>query len=234
MVAAHSGSDPAVKSDATAARPAIGVPTVRWPINQHHQNNDPAGLHAALHFGADRAVIALSGTIDCVSGPMLANLLDAVEDGSVPEVEVDMAQVDFIDIAGLRVLSRAHQLGVERGVLLAVRRPPPHLVWLLRFTGTTRLLAGGRTPDGDETTFVDPIDVQARQADERDLRADERDRLADERDELAEDLRSLDAERSRLLDERQQSVLEHQRWEDIREEVANERERDLERRERDC
>lgn len=233
-MAARSGSDPAAKSDAAVARPAIGVPTVRWPINQHHESGDPAGLHAALHFGADRAVIALSGTIDCLNGPMLANLLDAVEDGSVPEVEVDMAQVDFIDIAGLRVLSRAHQRGVERGVLLAVRRPPPHLIWLLRITGTTTLLAVDRTWDGDEAAFVDPNGERDRQADERDQRADERDRLADERDELADDLRCLDAERSQLLDERQQSVLEQRRWEDIREEVANERERDLERRERDC
>lgn len=71
---------------------------------------------------------------------MLADLLNVALDGGVSSVEVDMAYVDFVDIAGLRVLSRAHRMGALRGVALSLRQPSPHLIWLLRLTGSTALL----------------------------------------------------------------------------------------------
>jgi anti-anti-sigma factor len=209
----------------------------------------PTGLQVSLRFGDDRATVAVSGDIDRLSGPMLANLLNAATDGSVPVVEVDVAQVGFIDIAGVRVLSRAQHLGVRRGVALTLGSPPSHFVWLLQITGTTTLLPGHLTAPGNDTDTtpadaadpsrpdgpgdivdLDPGDITGTRL----RQADERDRKADERDRLAEDMRCLDVERGRLLDERLQRVLEQQRWEDIREDVANERERDLERREHDC
>ena len=215
------------------------------------------GLRASLHYDADRVVITLSGEIDTLSGPMLTDLLASVMEGSCVYVEIDMTEVSFIDNAGLRVLLRAHRLGLDHGIVLILRRPPPHLVWLLQITenvlpliddptsdsgrhpGSVGRTARGGAPrperrNNSTDDRAQQADERDRVADERDRRADERDRLADERDRRAEDLRLLDAEKSQLLDERLREVLEQQRWEDIREEVANERERHLEQRERDC
>ena len=214
-----------------------------------------AGLQASLRVNAGRALIALSGDIDRRSAPLLADLLHATVDGDVSSIDVDMAEVSFVDIAGLRVLSRAHRWGVQRGVALTLRRSSPGVVWLLEITGTAPLLLGdvtasaGRSYPSPPESLGDsvvtdsrdsdgpagrPAGERDRQADERDRLADERERQADERELVAEDRRRLDVERNRLLEERHQRVLAQQQWEDIREDVANEREQDLERRERDC
>lgn len=209
--------------------------------------DDGGRLHTAVHTDGDRTTITLTGELDLFSGRPLTQLLDTAMNGSVKYLDVRMAQVDFVDVDGVRVLVRAYHLGAGRGVKLTLRDPQPDIVWLLHTTGAALLL-------GDSTAFADaamlypggpPPPVRAagepvnktpsipptETTSQRGRRADERDRAADEREEHADDRDRLAQERDRLVDERQRRVSEHQRWEDIREDVADARERDLERRE---
>ncbi|KUL29606.1 STAS domain-containing protein [Actinoplanes awajinensis] len=100
-----------------------------------------ARLHAAVKDALDdRLAIVLSGELDLTGGPLLATFLDdAVHDG-VRRVEVDMAQVSFVDLRGLRVLLSAQQWCAERGVTLRLCEPQPHVLWLLEFSESAAVL----------------------------------------------------------------------------------------------
>ena len=209
-------------------------------------SDDRARLHMAVHTDGDRTTLTLTGELDLFSGPPLTQLLDTAMDGSVKYLDVQMAQVGFVDVDGVRLLARAYHLGAGRGVKLTLHDPQPDIVWLLHITGTALLLGDSTAPADTATLYpVSPpppvragepakstpsvpragtISDRDRHADERDLRADQREARADDRDRLAQ-------ERDRLVDERQRRVSDHQRWEDIREDVADARERNLERRE---
>jgi len=209
-------------------------------------SGDAARLHTTLYVDGDRVTLTLTGELDLFSGPPLAQLLDTAMDGNVKHMDVQMALVDFVDVDGVRVLMNAYRLGASRGVKLKLHDPQPDIVWLLHITGAAVLLGGVTAPAGTDPPYplVAPSRISggepvreapsvppADPADERELRADERDRRADDRDLRADDRDRLAQERDRLVDERQRRVSEHQRWEDIREDVADARERNLERRE---
>jgi len=198
-------------------------------------SDDGGRLHIAVHTAGNRTTLTLTGELDQYSGPQLAQLLDMAMDGSVEHVDVQMAQVGFVDVDGVRELVRAYRLGAGRGVKLTLRDPQPDIVWLLRITGAALLLGGSTAPpppvEAGEPLEDTPSVPLAGIASERDQRANERDRRADEREEHADDRDLLAQERDRVVDEREQRVSDHQRWEDIREDMADARERDLERRE---
>ncbi|MEV4642216.1 STAS domain-containing protein [Actinoplanes sp. NPDC049548] len=160
-----------------------------------------ARLHVAVRGDADQLTITLTGELDRVSGPPLADVLVGAMDTGVRSVWVSMAQVGFVDVAGVRVLVDAYEAGAGRGVVLQLRDPQPHIVWLLQETEAAHLLSAQAAPVRDLGRRIAPHG----------------DAWADERD--------------RLLRERQQRTAEHQRWEDVREDLADARERDLDRRE---
>ncbi len=185
------------------------------------------------HTG-DTLTLALSGDLVADAGPPLLDLLDAWLTGALRHVVIDLAEVEFIDVAGLRVLLCARRRSAENGTTLTLRRALPYVVWLLNVTQTAALLLedGGRERPASRpeacparrTPTADDAEKRHRLADEREQRADERDQHADDREFLAD-------ERDRLLDDRQRRVQAHQDWEDIRESLADERELELERRE---
>ncbi|KUL23943.1 STAS domain-containing protein [Actinoplanes awajinensis] len=196
---------------------------------------DAVPLHFTVEIDGNHMILALNGEIDLLSRPSLAELLNGAVDGTHPFVDVDLAEVSFINATSLRVLSQACRRGARRGVTLTVRRPSPYLVSLLRRLDSTTPLLGGHPPAvPSQVTPSDTPEARGRRADERDRRADERERQVGEREEHARDLQLLNEERGRLLDERQRSVRHHEQWEDIREDIANERESKLDQRERDC
>ncbi|MEV4704283.1 STAS domain-containing protein [Actinoplanes sp. NPDC049316] len=212
--------------------------------------NDGSRLHAAVHCDGDHTIVTLTGELDRISGPPLARLLDLAADGTSAHLDLRMAQLGFIDVAGVRLLLHARRLAADRGVVLTAHDPQPHVRWLISTLDATGLLlddsaptaAAMVRPPGSSSFRTGPVadlrDERDRRADERDQRADERDRLAnardqraDEREEQADDRDRLAAERDRLLDDRQRRIRDHQRWADIREDLADAREDDLERRE---
>jgi len=206
-----------------------------------------ARLHVAVLVDAGRLTFTLTGELDGISGPSLADVLNSVMDDSAEHVDVDMAQVGFVDLRGVRALLRIYQVCARRDITLMVRDPQPHVVWLLRFTDTAALLLADDTGSADDAACPpassqrlapagagEPSSGGPQAADGEPGPAatpDEREQCAREREEEADDRERLMQARDQLLDERQRRVSEHQRWEDIREDLADIRERQLERRE---
>ncbi|MEU4427637.1 STAS domain-containing protein [Actinoplanes sp. NPDC024001] len=189
--------------------------------------DDAAGLHLSVRSGPDRVTITLAGELDRLTAPPLADLLSRTMDGRASHVEINMARVGFMDAGGLRVLLNAYRLGAERGVTVRLHRAQPPVVWMLRAMDAGMLL--GDRGEARRATVSDRdrrADERDRRADDRDRRADERDQRADEREEQADDRERLAHERDRLLAERHRRVREHERWEDIREDLANIRDRE--------
>jgi anti-sigma B factor antagonist len=199
----------------------------------------PTGLHIRVQHGADRCTITLTGELDAISGPRLAELLNTATTSGVRCIEVDLTHVSFVDLAGLRVLVAAHRRAAHRRVVLLLRHPQPHIRWLLQTTGAADRLLTDDIADGDVASGGALV-TRGRHAPplgtvplSDDVRAAVARHAADERDRRADDRDLLDAERDRLLDERSSRIREHERWQDVREDLANLRERDLDRREND-
>lgn len=187
-------------------------------------------LTVAAHYAGSMLIITVAGDLAfetvAAGDPLTAALTPAIR-----HVVVDVAELDFVDVAGLRALLRTRQTCTGHGVTCTLRRPGASLRWLMDVTDTADLLLGAdadlgtdqpsaalqppgpATPSGREQQ----LDERAQQLDEREAFVDDRELLADERD--------------RLLAERQHRVAAHQDWEDIREDLANQREHDLEQRE---
>jgi anti-anti-sigma factor len=118
---------------------------------------DGARLHMAVQTDGDRTTLTLTGELDLFSGPSLTQLLDTAMDGGVQHLDVQMAQVGFVDVDGVRILVHAYHLGAGRGVKLTLHDPQPDIVWLLHITGAARLL-------GDSTAPADTTMLSTRSA----------------------------------------------------------------------
>ena len=180
---------------------------------------DPTGcadhLRTRLIRGADRVTVVLSGDLDRLAGPTVVGIVDGIAACPVPCIDIDLTQVDFLDLGGLRSLLHAHRLAARAGIPLVVHNPREYVRWLLDVTGATEVLTADHSaPPAPVEGALSWVNRPA-----EDTAFGDRDLLADERE--------------RLLDERQQQLAEHQRWEDIRDDLADQREVDLERREHD-
>ena len=68
----------------------------------------------------DRTTIVPTGELELVSGPSLTRLLDTAMSGGTEHLDVDMAQLGLVDVAGVRVLLDAYRLAADRGIKLRV------------------------------------------------------------------------------------------------------------------
>lgn len=176
----------------------------------------------------DAVTVTVAGDIDFLTAGLVAEALHDAITGTAPRVVVDVAEVDFVDVAGLRTLLRLQRHAASLGVGFTLRHPRPGPALLLEYTGTADLLLGTARPEPEPAT---PLDPGADALDTRERRADERERALDRREERIHDRELLADERQRLIDERHHRVRSHEQWEDIREDLADQRELDLERRE---
>jgi anti-anti-sigma factor len=108
-------------------------------------------LLTVVHAEGDHRTVILTGELDQITSPALADLLSAATDG-VRRLVVDLDQVYFCDLAAVRVLVQAHRSAADRGVTLTVRNPQLHILWLLQITDTADLLLGDNTADPDTAT----------------------------------------------------------------------------------
>lgn len=102
----------------------------------------PTCFAVATAVSAAGGVVTVRGDVDATTAPDLrACLLAALDRPDVPDVEVDLSDVTFLDSAGLTVLVVAHQaaqragrgLRIRCGASRAVTRP-------LELTGLTTVL----------------------------------------------------------------------------------------------
>jgi anti-sigma B factor antagonist len=89
---------------------------------------------------AAHAHLTAIGEVDSSSAPTLRQHLDALLDGDVREVTVDLTAVTFLDSAGLCVLAAAHRRSVAEDIRLHVLASSRAVVRPLQITGLWQLL----------------------------------------------------------------------------------------------
>jgi anti-sigma B factor antagonist len=91
-------------------------------------------------------VVTAAGEIDSTTAPVLRQHLDALLDGDVRELTVDLGRVSFLDSAGLCVLATAHRRAVRQDVRMRVLASSRAVVRPLQITGLWDLLHAEQVP----------------------------------------------------------------------------------------
>jgi anti-sigma B factor antagonist len=86
-------------------------------------------------------VLALSGELDMVSAPDLAQTLDEVLAQPHVRVMLDLNGLSFVDSAGVSVLIKAKQAAAVNGRTLVLRRPTEQLERVFALVGLANWLA---------------------------------------------------------------------------------------------
>jgi len=84
--------------------------------------------------------LALAGELDAHTAPMLAERLADLPDGDA-DLVLDIANVEFMDSSGLRVVIDVHQRAIDSGRRLVLRRPTAAVQRLLEISGLSDHLA---------------------------------------------------------------------------------------------
>ena len=80
------------------------------------------------------------GEIDSTSAPVLRQRLDALLEGEVRELTVDLVRVTFLDSAGLCVLAATHRRALQQDVRMRVLASSRAVIRPLQITGLWELL----------------------------------------------------------------------------------------------
>lgn len=83
----------------------------------------------------DAAGLRLSGELDSHTSSDLEAHLEHLVGGADPEIVLDLANVEFLDSAGLRVVIAQHQRLADAGRRLVLANPSAPVVRLLEITG---------------------------------------------------------------------------------------------------
>lgn len=87
-----------------------------------------------------RARLELRGELDMSSAPMLTRELDAVESHHPKEIVLDLAELSFMDVTGLRTILDAARRARRAGSALVIANPLPHITRLLELTAIDQTL----------------------------------------------------------------------------------------------
>lgn len=87
---------------------------------------------APLEISVNETGLVLAGEIDAYTAPALA---EAIGKCDLSHVMIDMAEVEFVDSSGLRVLIEAHQEAQAAERRLQLTNPSPAVSRLLEISG---------------------------------------------------------------------------------------------------
>ena len=90
-------------------------------------------------------VVRISGELDAATAPRLLAGLTSSTDPTVGRVELDVADVGFIDSTGLRALLESRERVLAAGSRLIVTNPSAAAVRLFQLTGTHHMFLDGET-----------------------------------------------------------------------------------------
>ena len=102
-------------------------------------------LNVSVRGRGRSTVVQVDGELDLASSPQLEHVLEEEWGNGADEIVLDLAELRFMDMAGLRVLLRATQRAGERGtelVLANVRGPIRRVLTLTGVNGLLRIRAG--------------------------------------------------------------------------------------------
>jgi anti-anti-sigma factor len=88
----------------------------------------------------DLPILRLKGELDRLTVDDVDATVRAVAAQASPTLVLDVEHLEFIDSAGLRSLSRAHNLLAESGRVLVVRRPSAAILRLIELVGLREIL----------------------------------------------------------------------------------------------
>lgn len=88
-------------------------------------------LHARVEHGLR---LALRGELDMYSAPLLSRELDSAVLRSPLRIVLDLADLSFMDVSGLRTILDAARSARRHGGTVEIENPMPHIVRLLELT----------------------------------------------------------------------------------------------------
>lgn len=97
-------------------------------------------------YSGRQVVVALRGEIDMLTAPTFGCVLDALFDAGQRDIVVDLAEINFMDASGLRVIGPMSCRLHDGGGVLAIRSPAPIVRRILDLTGMGDLIER-RPPD---------------------------------------------------------------------------------------
>lgn len=100
----------------------------------------PAALTVRGHWDGGTAIVTATGEIDFTTIDTLSVRLSAVLSGSPQRLVIDLAQVSFLDSAGLHGLTRVHK-ALPEGCPLVLRSPQPKVRRIFEITGLDKVFA---------------------------------------------------------------------------------------------
>ncbi len=101
---------------------------------------DPAQLEIRVQDGDGRARVYLRGELDVATAADLMERLAAVNRTGVRELVLDLAELSYIDPAGLSLLAVEQQRATASGMVLRLDAPTPFVRDLLTRTGLIDVL----------------------------------------------------------------------------------------------
>jgi anti-sigma B factor antagonist len=101
---------------------------------------DPSPLRIVVRLDRASSVIVLRGDVDAYSWPALSEALSRVIASRQGEVVVDLADVAFIDSAGVHALAVARDLLIRRARSLTLRSPSTTATKVLGVFGLSDLI----------------------------------------------------------------------------------------------
>jgi anti-anti-sigma factor len=84
-------------------------------------------LELIVRHGRSRALVRVIGALDCQTAAKLRGVMTTLTSAATREVEVDLAQLTFVDVAGARALVEVSDAVERRGGRLWLRNFPSRL-----------------------------------------------------------------------------------------------------------
>lgn len=108
---------------------------------QIHSALRPGQLTIERRTEADGVILSIRGEIDIASAPALERELHGAERPLLGRIVLDLAELDFIDSTGIRVLLNAQKRAESNGHLLFITNVPASAERLFTLTGLDAHLA---------------------------------------------------------------------------------------------
>jgi anti-sigma B factor antagonist len=89
---------------------------------------------------AGEARLALHGELDMLSAPLLAHELESAARSRPEQIVLDLRDLSFMDVSGLRAILDAARSARRDGRSLVIANPMPHIIRLLELTAIDQSL----------------------------------------------------------------------------------------------
>ena len=96
-------------------------------------------MNIGVTVNGSRAVIAIEGKLTVQTSPDLEAAVGRV-DQAICDIDLDLANVDYVSSAGLRVIVAASKLAATRGGVLRLLHPKESVMEVFEMTGLSQVL----------------------------------------------------------------------------------------------